>query len=264
MSLFSFFNQRKPAATQVVFAGGMGTQILQAAVYFDLELQGLPVYADLTYFSQPARLAQTGIKGELSHWPWQLNQYGITMQSFRESSAKLKKLADGEELVSKAISALSKSAIRNKFKLTPNIASDNDFSHIASNALCIHIRRGDYVNVASHLMADEIFSMIGKKFSSILGCAIILSDSPIKSDFRDLMKNHFSDIQFLDNIDALSAHRIMRHAKILVCSNSTFSLTAGLLNENGLVIIPKQWYGENEKNIEQKISAMCDFQIISN
>jgi leucyl aminopeptidase len=81
----------------------MGTQIMQAAVYFDHELQNIPVYADLSYFAKPAQIAQAGVKGALSHWPWQLDQYGLTTASFKTSTQKYSRLADGEELVGKAI-----------------------------------------------------------------------------------------------------------------------------------------------------------------
>lgn len=265
MNLFSMLRKNESPEIEVVFAGGMGTQILQASVYFDLEQQGVPVYADLGYYSRPVHIAQPGVKGDLSHWPWQLDQYGITHATFRTKSStdKLKRLADGDELVSSAITALSKPSIREKFTVKPDIASGFLSPTIAHNAVCIHIRRGDYVNVASHLMADELFASIGKKFSGLCSQAVILSDSPVDSNLRTLMQQHFSDITFLDHLDPLSSHFIMRQARILVCSNSTFSLTAGLLNETGLVVIPKKWYGENEKNIEQKISAMCDFQIIT-
>jgi hypothetical protein len=263
MSFFSKLTQKKTRELEIVFAGGMGTQILQAAVYFDHELQNIPVYADLSYFAKPAQIAQAGVKGALSHWPWQLDQYGLTTASFKTSTQKYSRLADGEELVGKAIAALAKPMIRQKFQVKPEEATKFFVPEITTRALCIHIRRGDYVNVASHLIADETFASIAKKFSAIANQAIILSDSPIDGELKAILGNHFPEIVFLDNIDPFSSHFIMRHAKILICSNSTFSLTAGLLNESGLVVIPKKWYGDNEKNIEKRIQEMCEFQIIS-
>jgi hypothetical protein len=165
--------------------------------------------------------------------------------------------------VGKAIAALAKPMIRQKFQVKPEEATKFFVPEITTRALCIHIRRGDYVNVASHLIADETFASIAKKFSAIANQAIILSDSPIDGELKAILGNPFPEIVFLDNIDPFSSHFIMRHAKILICSNSTFSLTAGLLNESGLVVIPKKWYGDNEKNIEKRIQEMCEFQIIS-
>ena len=54
----------------------------------------------------------------------------------------------------------------------------------------------------------------------------------------------------------------MRCARILICSNSTFSLTAAALNPNALVVVPKQWYGEKDREIEAPIHARCLFQMI--
>ena len=128
--------------------------------------------------------------------------------------------------------------------------------------LCIHIRRGDYVNVASHLISDGEFISLVRKFSGLINHAVILSDSPIEPDFRNAVSPHFSTVSFLDNIDPYSSHRVMRCARILICSNSTFSLTAAALNPNALVVVPKQWYGEKDREIEAPIHARCLFQMI--
>jgi hypothetical protein len=54
----------------------------------------------------------------------------------------------------------------------------------------------------------------------------------------------------------------MRNARILICSNSTFSLTAATLNPSALVIIPKRWFAEKDHAIEAPIHALCTFQIM--
>lgn len=77
MSFFSKLSKEGTRELEIVFAGGLGTQILQAAVYFDHELQNIPVYADLSYFGKPAKIADAGVKGALSRWPWYLDQYGL-------------------------------------------------------------------------------------------------------------------------------------------------------------------------------------------
>lgn len=91
---------------------------------------------------------------------------------------------------------------------------------------------------------------------------VFLSDSPIKKNFRDEVSRYFKSPIFLDKIDPYLAHRVMRHARILVCSNSTFSLTAAMLNPKAFVIIPKKWFSDKDRAIEAPIQARCTFQIM--
>jgi hypothetical protein len=181
----------KPAV--VTFTGGMGAQMIRAAIYFSLKNAGLPVYADLSYFEKPESVAVAGRLGDKSN----------------------------EEM-----------------------------------------QRGDYVNVASHLIADVEFIKLARKFSGLVGNLVVISDSPISQDFRSEVSSYFKDVSFLDNTDAFTAHRIMRNARILICSNSQFSLIAAALNPTALVLIPKQWFGENERHIEAPIHSRSAFQVM--
>lgn len=261
---------KRPAAdkdlpTVVAFAGGMGTQIIQAAVYFSLKKAGRSVYADLSYFATESRMAEVGNPGQLTHWFWQLDQFGLPQSSF-EQQAGLDKhnadiLHDGARMVELGLKALADPEIQHKFQ---DISSDRSAlpDEVWSGFLCIHIRRGDYVNVASHLIQDEEFIRLINKFSGLVKHAVVLSDSPIPQDFRDAVLPAFESVYFLDNIDPYTSHRIMRNARLLICSNSTFSLTAATLNPSALVIIPKRWYADKDHAIEAPIQALCSFQIV--
>jgi hypothetical protein len=255
----------KNQPTVVAFAGGMGTQIIQAAVYFSLKKTGRPVYADLSYFATDARMAEVGNPGQLTHWFWQLDQFGLPQSSFEQKAGLNKRNADiihdGARMVELGLKALAEAEIQQKFQ---DISSDHSVlpDEVWSSFLCIHIRRGDYVNVASHLIQDTEFISLINKFSGLVKHAVILSDSPIKQDFRDAVFPSFASVFFLDNIDPYSSHRVMRNARILICSNSTFSLTAATLNPSALVIIPKRWFAEKDHAIEAPIHALCTFQIM--
>lgn len=252
--------------TVVVFAGGMGTQIIQAAAYFALKHAGRPVYADMSYFETAAKMAQVGKAGELTHWFWQLDQFGLPMKSFDTDPSLNKKnadiLRDGARMLELGLEALAKPEIQNIFKDVADIRNDLP-QDVLSGYLCMHIRRGDYVNVASHLISDDQFIGLAKKFSGFTNSVVVLSDSPIPLELRQSVSSHFRESLFLDNIDAYTSHRIMRSARILVCSNSTFSLTAAALNPNGLIVIPKQWFGEKDRELEVPIHSRCSFQIMS-
>jgi len=152
----------------------------------------------------------------------------------------------------------------------PNISKLYEISHlpeILKESLgepfcCIHIRRGDYKNVASYLVSDEDFLLIAKKIS-ILENLVVLSDDEISFHLKSKLRKLYKTVHFLEDISFQEAHVIMRHAKILVCSNSTFSLTAGLLNyQDPLIIIPTQWFGEELRYLEQPLHNRCQFQIL--
>jgi len=255
----------KTRPTVVAFAGGMGTQIIQAAVYFALKNTGHPVYADLSYFATDARMAEVGNPGQLTHWFWQLDQFGLSQSSFVRNPGLNKKnadiLHDGARMVTLGLKALAKPEIQQEFQ---DISSKHGVltDEVWNGFLCIHIRRGDYVNVASHLITDTEFVTLVNKFSDLIKHAVILSDSPINKNIRDAVLPFFASVSFLDNIDPYTSHRIMRNARILICSNSTFSLTAAMLNPKALVIIPKQWYADKDHAIEVPINSLCSFQII--
>jgi len=268
MSILKYFRRSPPdknLPTVVVFGGGMGTQILQAAVYFSMKNAGHPVYADMSYFATEPRMAETGKAGQLTHWFWQLEQFGITQASFEQAPELNKRnvdiLRDGPRMGELALKALAQPAIQQHFNDVANVG-DVLPENVLSGYLCIHIRRGDYVNVASHLISNEEFIGLVKKFSGLINHAVILSDSPIAPDFREAVSPYFNTVLFLDNIDPYASHRIMRNARVLICSNSTFSLTAAALNPNSLVIIPKQWFAEKDRESEAPIQSRCSFQIM--
>lgn len=160
------------------------------------------------------------------------------------------------------LKALAQPDIQRIFKESADISSILT-KDVLSGFLCIHVRRGDYVNIASHLLiSDEEFIRLIGKFSGIIDHVVILSDSPIEQSFRNEVSAHFKTALFLDNIDPYASHQVMRCARIIVCSNSTFSLTAAALNPNALVIVPKQWFSGKYREIEAPIQSRCSFQIM--
>jgi hypothetical protein len=257
----------KGRPTIVTFTGGMGAQIISAAIYFSMRNEGRPVYADLSYFDQPERVAVAGNTGVCSHWSWQLEPFNLSPSSF-ETLPDLDKrnadiLQDGPQKLELGLKALAQPDVQ-KYLEIPIGVSDVLPGEMAEGYLCIHVRRGDYVNVASHLISEDAFVSLSRKFSGLVKSVVVISDSPIGSDFRSAMTAYFKEVAFLDNTDAYTAHRIMRNARILICSNSQFSLIAAALNPNALVLIPKQWFGDNERHIEAAIHSHCTFQIMEN
>lgn len=253
-------------ATNLVFAGGLGTQIIQAASYWRLHDSGCLVGADLSYYDTDARLAKIGEVGTSSHWPWQLDHYGMNRDKFHPLDPEIRKgaysLRDGKELMVLGLTALRRAEIRDRFEplsshgATQSFISDTEY-------ICVHVRRGDYLNVASHVVPDMAFTQLSQKLKGLLPKVVFVSDSPFGTTFKLHIEGLFHKAIFLDDIDPLSSHWIMRQARILVCSNSTFSLTAAMLNPEALVILPKKWFGPDDQHIATPIQDLCTFQIIS-
>lgn len=123
------------------------------------------------------------------------------------------------------------------------------------------MRRGDYVNVASHLVSDQEFLDIAHPFRRLVRTAVVLSDSPIEAELRSRLQPLFDECVYLDDTDPYTAHCVMRKARILIGSNSQFSLIAGMLNPEALFVMPKKWFGDGQSALEKPMDLRCKFQI---
>jgi hypothetical protein len=262
-------NRGKVAPTKgrvVSFTGGMGAQILSAAIYFDMQGRGEAVSADLSYFDQPRKLAVEGQAGSCSHWEWQLDCFNISASSFatplEPSRDKSRLIGDGVEKMTLAFDARDKPAIQARFKIPADL-DDLLPAGFFGPFLCMHVRRGDYLNVASHLISDTEFIDSAKRFSGLVSNVVILSDSELPPHFKAALDPCFGQVLVLNGIDAFSSHRIMRGARVLICSNSQFSLIAALLNRQAMVLLPKQWFSGDERKIEAPIHLRCVFQLMA-
>lgn len=112
--------------------------------------------------------------------------------------------------------------------------------------ICIHLRRGDYLlpKHSNHGVIDIdsvklVLNKISKKYQ-ISVISIISEDTSVFQHFRN--DYDFKHLNFLDHThtEELEAFKIMLNAKVLVCSNSTFSLLAGVLSGSEFWI-PMEW-----------------------
>jgi hypothetical protein len=249
----------------VTFTGGMGAQIISAAICLSLRTEGRAVYADFSYFATHEYIATAGHPGEISRWPWQLEPFGLTPGSFETApdlgTIEAELIVDGSRKLALGFEALRQPEIRKHFEIPEGILGILP-SAFSSGYVCIHVRRGDYVNVASRLIADREFIDLAANFPDLVHHLAVVTDSPIGEPFRQALGEGYENAVFLDGVDAFTSHRIMRNARILVCSNSQFSLVAALLNHRALVLLPKQWFGDSDRAVEAPIHEVCEFQIL--
>lgn len=263
--MFKFFKKNNFPSV-VKFTGGMGAQMISAAIYYQMQLDNKEVYADLSYFDQPKELAVDGMKGKASHWDWQLQPFGLSPAMFSNiKDTNLKKytvIEDGMNKLNLALNAFKNEAIQKIFPTTPDVAAhlidQNDADY-----LCIHVRRGDYLNVPTHLTSDRDFYSLAQRLKNIAKHVVVVSDSTITVEFQSKMKKLFSKTTFLDRINEYESHCVMRHASILVGSNSQFSLVAAILNKDALIFLPRVWFGKDHPELETVVSNLGNFQVLS-
>lgn len=113
----------------------------------------------------------------------------------------------------------------------------------SGTAVCVHMRRGDYVNSPRHYVCDEEYynKAIAKMRELRPGCHFY-----IFSDDMNWVKENYksTDITYVDvGENEFSDLKLMSSCKHFIISNSTFSWWAQYLstNEDKIVIAPNRW-----------------------
>lgn len=255
----------------IYIEGGLGSQILSIMNFWDqaeiAESNGRQPKCDLSYFdSDELRMLENGLRV----WRWRLDRYGIKKSSLNQYAVSSSKLplrvrpkAGGTNRSNRDFDWNSQ-RVKYSSRFPINFADvdkflDSEFSLVfGSRFAAIHIRRGDYLSVASHLVEEPTYLEFLKRIESILPSDIIFfSDSPLPEGFKVSATNILSEKRtyFHDHneTDECLIHDIMRLSSILVTGNSTFSFSAGLLaQESCLVFTPMRFYGGKSGDAESK------------
>lgn len=254
----------------VTFTGGLGAQILSYGIYENFIKQGYTVAADLTYFDKAPSIAPLN-KGEVSIWEWELDSYGVKREYLTPpppiKDSSMPKVHDSRLKLLLALQAMASLSVRDCFNLELNDTYSYNYRHNelkGERYLCVHVRRGDYINVASHLINNSELEGVALQLAGFVDRVLILSDSHIAEDqfvsLREAFRGRIHTID--DESDPIFAHSLMRNASALVCCNSQFSLSAGLLSR-GLVVIPNAWFGKNLNNLNQVINnKLSNFSVL--
>lgn len=253
-------------SVSVTFSGGLGAQILSMAIYLHFSQRGYDTLADLSYFQKENSADEA--RGP-SQWAWELDCYGISSNSLLTATNRNyipPLLRDSALKFSLAYEALANPSVKSSFDVATSDAysvfyRDNDLH--GERYLCLHIRRGDYLNVASHLVDIRQLCSVAKRFTGLIERVLVLSDSPIGEDeLGDLPGLFPGRLKIIDDDpDPVLAHSLMRNAAVLICSNSQFSLSAGLLSQ-GLVVIPKLWFGKGYADLNRALDRISDFSVL--
>ena len=138
----------------------------------------------------------------------------------------------------------------------------------------IHFRKGDYLKVPSRVLGVQDLLGTLNSLKAILPSSIVLvSDGRLDeteriSIERVLAGSSVGSLRFHDRsssqVDETVVHDLMRKARFLKTSNSTFSFSAGLLNTvaDSLVVFPLDFYGDNLENVSFQFRSRAQFGIL--
>ena len=260
----------------VYFEGGLGSQVLAYIEYNERnKSSNKPIFANLDYFKNIENdfIDETG----LSRWTWKLDQYGIYRHELKELT-KIKKLInkyfkvrqqsnteifynfkEKKSDIYQKIFAINNEDVK-KYLLEKFRSDKGDFA-------MIHIRRGDYLNVASKVVSTEELIKFVNKIKKLLPENILISsDSLLPASEKDLFSNSFVEFNlvYIDpQEDPVRVHNLMRSSTVLVASNSTFSFTAGLLAKSGcMVFFPTNYFGQNRASDSRSFVFRQPFEFL--
>ncbi len=247
----------------ISFSGGLGAQLLSAAGYFRLEMDGATPVADLDYFDVTPRIAEPG-SGGVSIWPWQLDPFGITSEGFRRMTRRVSRnrvLRDSPRKTALGVRGLRTPEIRARFTVPADVRSllPGEFPR---RFAAVHLRRGDYLNVASHVVPDEAFVAALLAHAQDLEAVVLLSDGEPGAAMRARLATAFRHLWVPEQLSAWDTHRVLRASAMMIGSNSQFSLVAALLHEHGRVLLPSRWAGQpaDQSAWEAELTGLCAFR----
>ena len=236
----------------IVFDGGLGSQIMNYFQFTYLIHNNYKVELNMEYFDNPPSKHHNFFVLR----KWALDRYGISIDSIKNKAHKISNsnakipsnlLAKDDKNYFKKFLDLDLSDIFPIDTLKINVFLFNN--NISSDYYAIHIRKGDALNTASKLVTEgDVQDLSLKLFAKLpIHPILIFSDTEIDSTVKRTLIKLGYDRVFLflpETCSDFTTHDLLRKAKVLVTSNSTFSLSAALLSRKSqLAFIPIEFYG---------------------
>ena len=260
----------------VYFEGGLGSQILAYIEYSEKNRSSnKPVFANLDYFKN-IKSDFTDESG-LSRWTWKLDYYGIYQSQLKQITKIRKPLNKYLKARQQSDTQIFYNFREKKSEIYQKIFAMNNievkkyliekFGSDKDDFAVIHVRRGDYLNVASKIVStEELIKFVNKVKKLLPDNILISSDSYLPSSEKDLFSNTLteSNLVYVDpHEDPFMVHNLMRSSTILVASNSTFSFTAGLLAKRGcMVFFPTNYFGRNRASDSRSFVFRQPFEFL--
>jgi len=222
--------------------GGIGNQMFQYALGKTMETLGVSVAYEISFFNRPQDpprpLRINKFRTSLRISPF-LNQPVIHEHDFYNFDPTVFTARDTNfmgywqhlKYIEQVLSIL-----KAEYLLSPSVYTEEYIMYkeqvISQETVALHVRRGDYVRINGHVLEPMVYYV--KALSKVEGKLFIFSDD------LPWCREHFKDATFVD-LDDYLAFDIFRLCKHKIIANSTFSLWAALLRDDGIVINPSQW-----------------------
>lgn len=241
----------------VYFEGGLGSQLMSL---FELTakrriFQG-NVYTDFTYFDFPFQSTKNSIWRQ-----WRLEEYGLPIDVLRSADfledEQVNRVFQRPSMAQHAKFLLKNDVYNNcsldsvklPFGVYEDSPTDNYLDSCQGSYGAIHLRRGDYLKVASHLITfNHLYRCLQDIVEIFPENSFFFSDSKLKLVHRAKLQKLFKSVGksiFLpsprNNSNDIAVHNMMRKASVLIASNSTYSYSAAILNnlESAKIFVPK-------------------------
>ncbi len=249
----------------MTFTGGLGAQLISAAGYFHLQKRNEPVLADFSYFRGAYHEAQPGNRGEISHWKWELDTYGLNFSDFvQRTTENGNPIWDGLEKAQLGFAGLADPDIQKKFPVPAEMQQERAKLFGEETYACVHIRRGDYLNVASFLIDDDTFFRAIVKIRRLVKNILVVSDTPLSERLTAGLKALDAKVMTAIGGSPAAIHSLMRMSDIFIGSNSQFSMTAAALREpDTLVIYPSQHDATMNSDANTYLHSIREWQVIT-
>jgi hypothetical protein len=235
------------------FTGGLGAQIL-SYIYYDYSKSKETTYS-LTGRGSRKRIYSNSVEDN----SWKLDEYyGISMNSLAEFPfpfmvkiiCKLMSLLKAESIY--RFTSISNVNDSRRMQSLYNALKEKNYSEvlpireairrganeiIGGEYAAIHVRRGSYIESHRNLINFELFYEAIDSIPREIRKIIIISDSILEESFIiNIKKKNYEVIAYYAG-DVEISHALIRLSKFIIASNSTFSLTAGILSETSKNIL---------------------------
>ncbi len=256
--LFLNYILRTRRPIEVTYTGGLGNQILSLLAQKHLEFIGANVTGKFNYFLDK-KYRESLLKKSLSVYNWELENYmDLSLDMLiNETTSKAKsiEISDGLFKLYLAMEGAKNNFIVNSIKFKDYPINSQDWINIDLPYTCIHLRRGDYLKVASHIVSTKELINVSSNFTNICNSLVVISDSELNELDKELIYNvGYKKIIPVISGNPLEAHHLMRKSTVLITSNSQFSFSAAIFS-SAIVLIPKKWYSGIRHYPLQKLLA---------
>ena len=261
----------------VPFCGGLGAQIFGAVVVEHLrgEEGRQNILGDTSYFLQTPKPAKRG--ESINIYAWELDYYGIPINRYSDSNPRVtswlerklgirarRRLEDGSLDRFRVLREALKKNWSDAFPIHATHERESRKLLEEGNlpTAVVHLRRGDYLNVATHLVSDsDVYPLLEKLARVGIRRFLFASDDPVPLDFFKERVPGVSAWGEISSEDKFLAHAVLRNADCLVISNSQFSLSAAMLNCQGMVFMPRVWFGGGHAELNAEFLGYCDWLV---